>query len=125
MDDVVVEARAVVLATGRFLSGGLVAARDGVRESLLGLPVRQPAARSDWYRYQPFDQRGHRLNRAGIEVDESWRPLGADGAPLNKRLFAAGAVLARQDWVRQRCGAGLAIATAHAAVQAAAGIAAG
>lgn len=31
---------------------------------------------------------------------------------------AAGAILAHQDWVRQKCGSGLAIATAYGAVRA-------
>ena len=35
---------------------------------------------------------------------------------IDPRLYAAGIVLANQDWVRQRCGAGVAIATAYKAV---------
>ena len=40
-----VRARAVVLATGRFMGRGLVADRGQVRESVLGLHVQQPASR--------------------------------------------------------------------------------
>jgi glycerol-3-phosphate dehydrogenase subunit B len=115
--DVVVEAATAILATGRFLSGGLEAERTGVRETLFGLDVEQPASRADWHRDDYFDPRGHAVNRAGIVVDDSFRPLDGTGAPVHRHLFAAGAVLARQDWVRQRCGAGLAIATAWAAVE--------
>jgi glycerol-3-phosphate dehydrogenase subunit B len=32
-------------------------------------------------------------------------------------LFAAGSILAHQDWMRMKCGSGLAIATAYAAVE--------
>ena len=115
--DVVVEAATAILATGRFLSGGLAAERTGVRETLFSLPVEQPAARADWHRDDWFDPRGHPINRAGIVVDEEFRPLDGAGAPVHRRLFAAGAILAGQDWVRQRCGAGLAIATALRAVE--------
>jgi len=118
--EVVVEAKSAILATGRFLSGGLAAERTGVHETLFGLPVAQPASRADWHRDDWFDPRGHAINRAGIVVDAGFRPLDAAGAPVHPRLFAAGAILAGQDWVRQRCGAGLAIATALAAVEGAA-----
>ena len=41
---------------------------------------------------------------------------------LNRRelckTIAAGSILAHQDWKRQKCGSGLAIATAYGAVQA-------
>ena len=111
-----IHARAVILATGRFLSGGLEAHPAGIREHLLDLPVTQPASRSDWYRARYTDPRGHPIHRAGIEVDDSWRPLNGEGRPCSERLFAAGVILAHQDWIRGRSGAGIAIATAYAAV---------
>jgi glycerol-3-phosphate dehydrogenase subunit B len=120
LDDLQVEAATVLLATGRFLSGGLQSDRARVSETLLDLPVAQPEGREAWFRTEYLDPAGHALNRAGLEVDDDFRPLGYDGRPVSTRLFAAGAVLAHQDWVRQRCGAGLAIATAYGAVQAAA-----
>jgi glycerol-3-phosphate dehydrogenase subunit B len=118
--DVVIESGTTVLATGRFLSGGLRADRLGVHEPLLDLPVSQPTNRADWYRKDYLDRRGHPINRSGIEVDDRFRPLGADRRPVNERLFAAGVVLAHQDWIRQRCGAGVAIASAYRAVAGAA-----
>jgi glycerol-3-phosphate dehydrogenase subunit B len=114
---VTISAGAVILATGRFLSGGLIAAIDGIREPLLGLPVIQPASREDWYHLQYMDKRGHEIHRAGIEVDEKFRPLDEDGNPVNERLFAAGLILAHQDWIRGRCGAGVALASAYKAVE--------
>jgi len=116
--DVVIDTASTLLATGRFLSGGLQADRGGVREALLGIPVSQPEGRAAWYRQHYLDPAGHPVNRSGIEVDGQFHPLGNDGQPVNSRLFAAGVVLAHQDWIRQRCGAGVAIATAWKAVQA-------
>jgi len=51
-------------------------------------------------------------------TDLKWRPLGNNGNPTYPNLFAAGSILAHQDWVREKCGAGLAITTAYAAVKA-------
>ena len=109
----------VILATGRFLSGGLEAHPDRIREHLLDLPVTQPAGRADWYRERYTDGRGHPIHRAGIEIDAESRPLGQDGRPCSERLFAAGVIVAHQDWIRSRSGAGIAIATAYKAVAAA------
>ncbi|MFZ1910049.1 MAG: glycerol-3-phosphate dehydrogenase subunit GlpB [Burkholderiales bacterium] len=118
--EVTIEAAAAVLATGRFTSGGLRADRNGIRETLAHLAVDQPEGRAAWYRPDYFDPRGHAINRSGVTVDEQWRPLDAAGKPAHPRLFAAGSLLAHQDWIRQRCGAGVAIATAYQAVASAA-----
>jgi glycerol-3-phosphate dehydrogenase subunit B len=110
-------ARAVVLATGRFTGRGLTADRGGVRESILGLPVRQPVSREAWHQRDFLDPAGHAINRAGLSIDAAWRPLDAGGKAAWPRLYAVGSILAHQDWVRSKCGAGLAIATAWAAIE--------
>jgi len=113
-------AKTVVLATGRFISGGLEAEVERIREPLLDLPVTQPETRDQWYRQQYMGRIGHDVHKAGIEVDGSFRPLAGTGKPAHERLFAAGILLAHQDWIRSRSGAGIAIATAYKAVEAAA-----
>jgi glycerol-3-phosphate dehydrogenase subunit B len=112
-----VRARAVVLATGRFTGRGLTADRRGVRESILGLPVQQPASREAWHQRDFLDPAGHAINRAGLRIDAAWRPLDAGGKAAWPRLYAVGSILAQQDWLRSKCGAGLAIATAWAATE--------
>ena len=112
-----IDTRGIVLATGRFLGGGLVADRNGIREALLDLPVYQPGKREDWHLQSFLDPRGHPVNRAGLAVDDLLRPLGADGGCTCENLFVAGSLLAHQDWKRMKCGSGLAIATAYGAVQ--------
>ncbi|WP_157054878.1 FAD-binding protein, partial [Salidesulfovibrio brasiliensis] len=72
--------------------------------------------RSGWHRLDYFDQRGHAVHRAGVRYDETLRPLGENGKPLDARLYAAGSVLAGADWMRMKCGAGVAISTAFKAV---------
>jgi len=111
-----IRAAALVLATGRFMGGGLQADRHAVREPLFNLPVRQPELRDHWHRENFLDRRGHPVAYAGLETDECLRPLGTSGRPAHPRLFAAGSILANQDWMRMKCGSGLAIATAYAAV---------
>jgi glycerol-3-phosphate dehydrogenase subunit B len=112
-----IAATSVILATGRFMGGGLHADRRGVRETLFDLPVHQPEGRDGWHRQDFLDPRGHPVNRAGLEIDDRFRPLSAAGRPAHAHLFAAGSILAHQDWIRMKCGAGLSIATAYGAVQ--------
>jgi glycerol-3-phosphate dehydrogenase subunit B len=111
------ETRGIVLATGRFLGGGLVADGSTIREALLDLPVHQPSKRQDWHLHSFLDPRGHPVNRAGLEVDDFLRPLEADGRCACENLFVAGSLLAHQDWKRMKCGSGLAVATAYGAVR--------
>lgn len=116
---IVIHAKAVILATGRFLSGGLEAKLDGIVEPLLNLPVTQPSSRDSWYELQYMGKQGHAIHKSGIEVDNEFRPLDNKGEVVDPRLFAAGVILAHQDWIRGRCGAGVAIASAFRAVSAA------
>lgn len=111
-----IRADRVLLATGRFLGGGLSGERTGIRETVIGLPVRQPESRSGWHRLDYFDQRGHEVHRAGVECDAALRPLGNGGKPLDARLYAVGSIVSGADWMRMKCGAGVAISTAFKAV---------
>jgi len=113
------QCRAVILATGRFMGQGLTADRGRVRETILDLPVYQPESRAGWHDRDFLAPGGHPVNMAGLEVDETFSALGESGAVAHKGLYAVGSVLAHQDWMRQKCGAGLAITTAWAAVNAA------
>jgi len=109
-------ARGAILCSGRFFGRGLHARRNGIQETVFDLPVVQPMDRATWHHKDLFDPHGHPINRAGIAVDEQFRPVDAQCNPIYPNLFAAGSILAYQDWMRQKCGSGLAIATAYGAV---------
>jgi glycerol-3-phosphate dehydrogenase subunit B len=112
----IIHSRGILLASGRFIGGGLQADRKRIRETIFGLPVHQPDSRKDWHRRNFLDSRGHLINQAGLEIDGAFRPLDDSGAPAFETLFAAGSILAHNDWKRMKCGAGLAIATAFGAI---------
>ena len=111
-----VAAACLVLATGRFLGGGLAADRQRIKETLLDLPVIQPDDRRSWHRKRFFDPTGHPINRCGLGVDDHFRPLGKNGRIIHPRLAAVGTILSGQDWARSKCGSGLAVVSAWAAV---------
>ena len=115
--EAIIRADAVLLATGRFLGGGLQSDHTTVKESIFDLPVFQPENRELWHADDLFEPGGHAVNRAGLETDAMLRPLDADGRPAFEKLFAAGIILAHQDWTRMKCGSGLSVATAYGAIK--------
>jgi glycerol-3-phosphate dehydrogenase subunit B len=127
--EALVEASAWVLASGRFLGGGL-ARRGRLVEPLLGLPVlaseagaaglelagRPPALLTVRQRTaaQP-------LLAAGLAVDAACRPLDEAGRPFSERLFAAGAIIGGHEHAADQTGLGVAILSGWIAGRGAAG----
>lgn len=112
-----VEAEVVLLASGRFLGGGLAEREgSGVHETLLDLPLYDEAgvrvdgsAASRLVRASP--ELPQRLFSTGVRTDARLRPLGVDGEPLFENLFAAGDLIGGFDPSTQRTGLGVALLT--------------
>jgi glycerol-3-phosphate dehydrogenase subunit B len=113
-----ISAKKTILASGRFFGKGLQADRHTIRETLFDLPVVQPEDRRQWHNKDLLHADGHPINRAGLEVDEHFRPMDKNRHIIHHNLHAIGSILAHQDWIRQKCGSGLSIASAFAAVNA-------
>ncbi|MEO5963857.1 MAG: FAD-binding protein, partial [Candidatus Limnocylindrales bacterium] len=109
---------AVVLATGGIAGGGLVATGEGeLVEPLLGLTVDAPAF-DDWLLREALDPAGHPLEAAGVRTDHGLHPLDpATGRAALANVLVAGAMLAGQRALRERCGDGVAIASGWRAAQ--------
>ena len=89
-NELTVQSRGIVLASGRFIGGGLHADRIRIQETIFDLPVYQPANRTDWHRRDFLvSAPGHSVNRAGLEVDDQFRPLNRSRQPAFRSLFAA------------------------------------
>jgi glycerol-3-phosphate dehydrogenase subunit B len=116
--EIKIKARGAILASGRFFGKGLRADRFRIRETIFDLPVAQPEERTLWHHNDLLHPQGHPINRAGLNIDDRFRPVDADDSVIHPNLYAAGSILAHQDWIRQKCGSGLSIATAYGAVDA-------
>ena len=111
-----IRAQCVILASGRFPGGGLFAKRKIILETIFDLPVFQPKTRDQWHQLNFFDPKGHMINQAGLETDDTFRPLDKTGSPVFENLYAAGSILAHNDWVRLKSGAGVSLISAYTAV---------
>lgn len=112
-----VEGKAFILATGSFVSGGLQASMDAVTETVFDLPAYLPGARETWFN-DDFFAPGHEIEKAGIRVDSSLRPVDTE----IENLYVCGSILAFSEVMKYRCGHGMAIATGVAAAKACGGL---
>ncbi|MDQ2964775.1 MAG: FAD-dependent oxidoreductase [Chloroflexota bacterium] len=111
----VILTEALVLATGGIAGGGLIGLADGrLAEPLLDLPVEAPPAEA-WLSSDPFDPAGHPLEAAGIRTDADLRPVDSGGRVVLDNVVVAGSLIAGQRYLSERCGDGVAIASAHRA----------
>jgi glycerol-3-phosphate dehydrogenase subunit B len=115
-------AKAFILATGKFLGGGIHGSEKGLRESLFGLPVVD-ADRNLLDREKPvhltnitaISPDGHPLFAAGVAYDHLLRPLDSSGAIFAENLFSAGGILSGHNYPVEKSGLGVALLSGHSA----------
>jgi glycerol-3-phosphate dehydrogenase subunit B len=105
----------LVLATGKFLGGGLAAERRP-REPLLGLPLFAGGRAVEAQSPRDLVERARFVAQpflaAGVRTDAEGRPVDAFGAPVLDNLLACGALLAGLDTTLRGGGLGVAVWTA-------------
>jgi glycerol-3-phosphate dehydrogenase subunit B len=105
-----------VLATGGIGGGGLRADAGGViHERVFGLPVEAPP-HDAWFSDDPLVP--HPIEAVGIRTDAELRPIGAAGATELANVLVIGSALSGMRYLEERCGDGVALATAHRAARA-------
>ncbi len=120
--EVIFTPKTVVLASGKFIGGGLEADENGIRESVFDLmPVTndlypaeevRPANHTNMFSLSPD---GHAVFGAGLAVDMDFRPIDADGVERARNLFCAGSILAKYNYSLEKSGLGVALSTGFAA----------
>jgi glycerol-3-phosphate dehydrogenase subunit B len=101
-----------VLATGGIAGGGVRADHAGTLvETALGLPLRAPAARADWFAARFLNETGHAVFRTGVAADSQLRPLDAAGRVVYRNVTVAGSALSGCDPIREGALEGIAAAT--------------
>jgi glycerol-3-phosphate dehydrogenase subunit B len=100
-----------ILATGRFIGGGLTADEQKIFESLFNLPVLQPGSRDHWFANSFFN--GHPIHQAGILTDSSFRPTGERGERVLENVWIAGSILAGHDCIQEKSREGIELSTGY------------
>jgi glycerol-3-phosphate dehydrogenase subunit B len=106
-----------ILATGRFIGGGLIADKDKISEPIFNLPIYQPESREDWFRNNFFEIPSHTIHQTGILVDSSFRPVDERGYPILENVWAAGTILGHHDCIDEKSREGIEISTGYMATQ--------
>ncbi len=118
MREVTIKLESIVLATGKFIGGGLQSASVGLKESVFNLmtvnSIFQSAKelrpdRSTNIRALPED--GHDIFSIGLSVDPQFRPVKNDGHQFADNLFCAGSLLASYNYAAEKSGLGVALVT--------------
>ncbi len=104
-----------ILATGRFIGGGLQSSDEEIVEPIFNLPVFQPRSREDWFKKSFFSDSPHPIRQAGILIGSSFRPLDEGGNQILENVWVAGSILADHDTVEEKSKEGVEIATGYAA----------
>ncbi len=100
-----------ILATGRFIGGGLVADREKISEPIFNLPVVQPGSKEKWFGKSFFDE--HPIHRSGILTDSSLRPIDEAGKLILENVWAAGTILTGHHCLDEKSREGIEIATGY------------
>jgi len=113
LGDMPLKADEFVLATGSFISRGLVADYERVYEPILDLDVDADADREQWTRFGILEPQAY--SRYGVKTDGDLRCI-KQGKTIHN-LRAIGSVLSGHDAIKMGDGTGVSLLTALAAAQ--------
>ncbi|MCK5239323.1 MAG: anaerobic glycerol-3-phosphate dehydrogenase subunit B [Candidatus Thorarchaeota archaeon] len=116
-----VKPKSVILATGKFIGGGISGDGEGLEEQLFDLPVVD-SERISVNEIRPqkmtkivsVQSDGHTLFECGLGFDSRFRPTDNRGKTYATNLYAAGSILCGYNYHVEKSGLGVALATGRA-----------
>ena len=119
-----IKSKATILATGKFIAGGLAGDENGIRETVFDLMTVTgtyhsagditPSRFTNRVSITPSSQP---VYSCGLTVDPHFRPVQEDGVEWSSNLFAAGSILAGYDYSSEKSGLGVAATTGYIAIR--------
>jgi len=109
-----ISAKSLVLATGKYIGAGVVKG-PGFKEPIFDLPLFFNGKKigevfiKELLGHNPVTS--HPAFSVGLRTDSRLRPLQEEGEVIFENLFAAGAVLGGYNYLTEKCGLGVALAT--------------
>jgi glycerol-3-phosphate dehydrogenase subunit B len=110
-----------LIATGRFIGGGLKGNDEKILEPIFDLPLSQPQSREGWFRDCFFSDLPHPIHQAGILTDSSFRAIDERGDLILENVWVAGSILAHHHCIEEKSREGIEISTGYMAAQKALG----
>ncbi len=106
-----------ILATGRFIGGGLKTDNEKISEPIFSLPLSQFQSREDWFRNSFFHDLPHPINQVGVLTDSSLRPVDETGNQILENVWVAGSILAHHSAIDEKSKEGIEISTGYMAAK--------
>ena len=106
-----------ILATGRFIGGGLKASAEKIFEPIFNLPVHQPPSRQGWFGDSFFGDHPHPIHQAGVLTNASFQPVDEGGDVILENVWVAGSALAHHQCIVEKSREGIEIATGYMAAK--------
>jgi len=106
-----------ILATGRFIGGGLKANDQNIFEPIFNLPLFQPESREGWFKGSFFSDPPNPIYQAGILTDSSFRPVDERGHQILENVWVAGSILAHHHAIDEKSREGIEISTGYMAAK--------
>jgi glycerol-3-phosphate dehydrogenase subunit B len=106
-----------ILATGRFIGGGLKANEEKIFEPIFNFPVFQPKSREEWFQKSFFNDPPHPIHQSGVLTDSSFRPVDEKGELILENVWIAGSILSHHHFIDEKSREGIEIATGYSAVK--------
>lgn len=104
-----------ILATGRFIGGGLKAQSKTLSESIFNLPIQLCQPQEDWFKKSFFDK--HPIHLTGVKVNSNFQPISENGKPIFENLWVCGTILSGHNYLDEKSKEGIEIVTGYMAAK--------
>ena len=122
--EVKIEAKAVILSSGKYIGGGLTGDENGIQETVFELMTvtdtytsAENIVPSRYTNRIAISPEGQPVNSCGLTLDPHFRPVDEDGVEWASNLFSAGSVLAGYDYSVEKSGLGVAAMSGFSAAR--------
>lgn len=104
------QAKAVVLATGGFIGGGITAYREDLTAEVINEPLGRVSA--DMVNMKVFAPGGHGFSKIGVKAYDDLRLAQGE---LSGKIYVCGEIMEGYDWVYERSQGGVAVSSGYLA----------
>jgi glycerol-3-phosphate dehydrogenase subunit B len=119
---ITIDAKAFLIATGKYIGGGIAGDERGLRETVFNIMTvtgdyhaASEIIPSRYTHRLSINPTGQPIQSCGLSVDPQFRPVDEDGIEWADNLFAAGAVLAGYNYSVEKSGLGVALTSGYSA----------